>query len=130
MKTEYSNIKALLIFLLVLFLIYGYQWYQAHNIKMNYCKTLGELTYYSNFDAEYKTSLEYLYRVDSIEYKRMITLSDAIPHFSNCLGSCGNMKFIVIYSKNDPSKSLVYLHKYFFENIEVDTIRINLDDFE
>jgi hypothetical protein len=86
-------------------------------IKSNYNKTIGWIIEYHGRDASevgQSNRVKYQYNVNGRLFTQKVTF--VTPDIPNCAGSpmpeaCMNMRFWVIYAKDDPSLSMISFEK-------------------
>jgi len=110
----YKIVKAILIICVILYIIWKFYEYDndKKTVLKNFEITTGRIVSYSIKGEYHNRTLTYIYKADNENYTRTMTPN---VEFDSCYAEnvfkCTNLKFIVIYSKNFPEKSLIDLSR-------------------
>ena len=129
MKVEKFDI-ALIVLLCFVSCVYLVKYFNKKDIFSNYGKTTGIMTSFEMIGVEDNRYLGYKYYVDGIEYEGSAFVD--VNYYDYCSSNielCKDKKFWVIYSKKDPSNSLIdYMHE--IQDIEFPVFPKDLSNFK
>jgi len=124
----YRIIEALIVILL--FIPAGLNYLNKFKTIQDYKQTIGWITDYDEFGIGPNTYLTYEYIVDNYKYSRRINGPNRkFPQCEDNIYPCKNKRFIVIYSKKNPSNSLIDLTKELKKGEQV-SMPSDLKDFQ
>lgn len=78
-------------------------------ILKNHIATEGQIIYYTVGGVDYNKILKYRYFVNEVEYFRTISPSIDLIQCEDSINICSKKRFRVIYSPDNPAKSLIDL---------------------
>jgi hypothetical protein len=123
-------IAAVTLIISVSFIVINIHRYRDRNEVLNdYSLTSGWIVSYRKVGDHLNRTLKYSYKVNGILYSRVIS---PVLDFKECqkdITLCRNKRFIVIYSNNDHSKSLIDLRNEIDDTEEL-KLPNELDHFE
>lgn len=132
--TTFEGDKKAMIATLLFVLIFSGYWLLGYfdriDVLRDYSKTKGWIYNYFTIGVEKSRGLEYEYYVNGSRYTRKITPST--NKFDFCeedIDKCAHKEFWVIFSPENPHKSLIYL-KMEIQGKENPPFPKTLDDFE
>lgn len=128
-KDRIRNIIVFILFIIVTVYLLGRDYLNKELVLDNYSITEGHIVDFymvGEFDTQY---MVYEYTVDRITFSRKINPSKNLDSCYDNAEKCGKAKFLVIYSKVDPSKSLINL-SVISQGLDNLRIQINTKEFE
>jgi hypothetical protein len=98
-----------------------------NEVLKDYEQTVGMMVSYYKIGNASRRSLTYKYLVNGKYYTRKISPQVDFSPCNKNFELCSDKRFVVIYSRRHPYKSLIDLHH---EIIYIEDINIDLDDFK
>ncbi|MBN2611257.1 MAG: hypothetical protein JXB00_06850 [Bacteroidales bacterium] len=126
-----ENIKWIVVGIILLSLLFLKDRTNKRVVKADPAVTFGVIKKFYSPGTDGGESLVYTYKINGKEYKRATDPSDEL---NNCINNknCIGKKFIVLYSKSKPSKSLINLQEELIGDFNPDTLKVpdSFDNFE
>jgi len=131
--SNYIKISIVLIFVSIFVIVSIVRYKNKIEVLNDYNFTLGKIIKYTISGEMNSKYLTYDYEVNGVTYQRYISAkTKKYDYCEDNIELCNEIRFVVIYSKNDYSKSLIDLSVEYENHVTVDQIPypISLDNFE
>ncbi|MBN1462046.1 MAG: hypothetical protein JW922_00010 [Paludibacteraceae bacterium] len=118
--------------IITLIVIVVFNYIRINNIKdlkRNYKVTVGYFYKYYEVADSGRPVVRYFYYVKGVRYYREVYTNNNYKYCRSISFDCSNIRFWVLYSPEDPRKSLINL-KMEIQGMEDPPFPKNLDDFE